>query len=135
MNKYFIVAAIALLGILMCGCNRDKKDGNGGSIKLTPNPVDLSWEGQSVRITNDDWYEVYVIAIDESSRYTFSHGEAGTIKTSSADAEWVHWAHVEGDAFSTLSVDENLTGRVRTAYIGVTANDAYDRLNITQRPK
>ena len=101
---------------------------------MTPNYVDLSWEAQSVRITSANDYAVYVIAIGESSRYEFKD-EASTYKTSSADAEWVHWSHVEGDSFSTLTVDENHTGSARAAYIGVSAADTFDRLNITQKSK
>lgn len=58
-----------------------------------------------------------------------------TEKTNSAEAEWVHWRHQEGEDFSTVTVDENLTGKERTARIYVFAYDIGGVLSITQRPK
>ena len=124
-----IVLMISLA--FLCSCIR-----GGGSIKLSPDHVVLSWERQSFQLTSSDYYYVSQIRIGDT-RYSIKtyDNTVDTEKTNSAEAEWVHWRHQEGEDFSTVTVDENLTGKERTARIYVFAYDIGGVLSITQRPK
>lgn len=127
-----IVLMISLA--FLCSCIR-----GGGSIKLSPSHMELSWEQQSFQVTSSEYYFVSMIMID-NTKYNniynpYENIIADTQTTSSAEAEWVHWRHQEGEDYSTVTVDENLTGKERTARIYVFAYDIGGVLSITQRPK
>ena len=101
--------------------------------------MELSWEQQSFQVTSSEYYYVSMIMIDNTKYNNIYNPHeniiADTQTTSSAEAEWVHWRHQEGEDYSTVTVDENLTGKERTACIYVFDNVCGGVLSITQRPK
>ena len=128
------IVVISLFFICLCSCIR-----GGGSIKLSPSHMELSWEQQSFQVTSSDYYYVSMIMID-NTKYNniynpYENIIADTQTPSSAEAEWVHWRHQEGEDYSTVTVDENLTGKERTACIYVFDNVCGGVLSITQLPK
>ena len=132
--KRMRIVVISLFFICLCSCIR-----GGGSIKLSPSHMELSWEQQSFQVTSSDYYYVSMIMID-NTKYNniynpYENIIADTQTPSSAEAEWVHWRHQEGEDYSTVTVDENLTGKERTACIYVFDNVCGGVLSITQLPK
>ena len=130
-----VAALIAMLAASSCAKFPDDYDGYDTPVGLSPNNVILSAEGQSFQLTSEKYYYITRIVID-GQHYTEFPRSTSNSKTSGAiDVEWVHWTHEEGDNFSTLLIDENASGKERTAIIQVSQGDAGDRLSIIQRPK
>ena len=136
MKKLLILLNLISFMFFLFSCRKEIGK-NKFPIGLSPNQVVLSWESQSFSLTSNRDYDVDDIIID--NRYSpsgfFFNNMYDSQGSCSIDFEWVHWTHVEGDDYATIVVDENLTGKSRTACLIVTNRDSYDRLSITQRPK
>ena len=129
-----VAALIAMLAASSCAKFPDAYDGYEAPISLSPNAVTLSSESQNFHLTSNNIYHILKITVEGKEYNDFPSNSSNSVQTGSVDVEWIHWAHVEGNDFSTMSVDENLTGKVRTASMEVKGLYVSDCISITQLP-
>lgn len=138
-RTYLLLCLLLTLTLCPC-CNKpwwehpEDYEGYEAPISLSPNAVTLSSESQNFHLTSNNIYHILKITVEGKEYNDFPSNSSNSVQTGSVDVEWIHWAHVEGNDFSTMSVDENLTGKVRTASMKVKGLYVSDCISITQLP-
>ena len=130
------ILSILLVAVLVCSCfiGYDGYSGWKGLGLSHKHPV-LSWESQSFQLTSEEFYYVYRVSFDDGHYIDVDQHKAHTHITSQVDADWIHWSHREGDDYATVSIDENGTGKARTACLYLGCYDIYGQVYVTQEPR